>query len=158
MAIRLSTAGVKVQYVVEATAGVKPTTGYIIIPEIKEVPEMNPEPSTIETTTLAETEYKTYVDGLKDLGGALAFTINLTDAFKTIWDTLVASYVTAKAAGKSVWFNVEIPGITQSVFFTGNPSALGVPSMGVGNAIESKIYITPTSAPAWATKVTSVSV
>ena len=73
MGIAISTAGVTFGYAVEATAGTRPTTGYILIPDIKEIPEMNPEPETLESTTLAATEFKTYIEGLKDLGGALSF-------------------------------------------------------------------------------------
>ena len=68
MGIALSTAGVTVGYATETTAGTRPTTGFKLIPDIKEVPEMNPEPESLETTTLAATEFKTYTEGLKDLG------------------------------------------------------------------------------------------
>ena len=115
MGIRLSTAGISVKYAVEDSAGVRPTlaSAYTVIPEIKEIPEINPEPATLETTTLAETTYKTYIDGLKDLGGALTFLANFTEEFKTEWETLVTAYTTAKAAGKATWFLIDIPGITE---------------------------------------------
>ena len=79
MAINLSTAGVQLLYAVEATKGTRPTSGYTRIKGIKSTPSLNPSPETLETTTLDETEYKTYIDGLKDLGGALEFTFNLTE-------------------------------------------------------------------------------
>ena len=78
MGVAINTAGVTVGYAVEATAGTRPTTGYTVIPDIKSVPELNPSPETLESTNLMETEYKTYIEGLKDLGGALSFTANLT--------------------------------------------------------------------------------
>ena len=81
--IQLSTAGVTLLYAAEATAGTRPTTGYEKISEIKSIPELNPEPDNLETTTLEETERKTYVPGLKDIGGALSFTANLTEASMT---------------------------------------------------------------------------
>ena len=62
MGIALSTAGVTIGYATETTVGTRPTTGYTVIPDIKEIPEMNPEPETLETTTLAATEYKTYIE------------------------------------------------------------------------------------------------
>ena len=68
MSVRLSTAGIKFGYAVESTSGTKPTTGYTYIPELKEIPEINPEPSLLETTTLDETEFRTYIAGLKKLG------------------------------------------------------------------------------------------
>ena len=81
MAIELSTAGIKMGYAVEETAGTMPTTGYTVIPSLKSIPSLNPAPDTLETTDLSQTEYKTYIDGLKDLGGALTFTANLTQEF-----------------------------------------------------------------------------
>lgn len=157
MSIRLSTAGIAVKYAVEDTANKMPTTAasFKVIPEIKEIPEINPEPATLETTTLAETEYKTYIDGLKDMGGALSFLANLTEDFKTAWEELVTAYETAKAAGKNTWFMIDIPGITEAVYFTGNPSNLGVPGAGVDAVLEINAFITPTNAPTWAAKPTA---
>ena len=152
MGIALSTAGVTVGYAVEEAKGTRPTAGYTIIPDVKEVPEMNPEPETLETTTLAETEYKTYIEGLKDLGGALSFLANYTTELETVWSTLVAAYKAAKAEGKSVWFEVKHPSLEKSVFFTGQPSAMGLPAMSVNSVLETNLYITPTNAPAWETK------
>jgi hypothetical protein len=154
MGIALSTAGVTFGYAVETSKGTRPTTGYTNIPDVKEVPEMNPEPETLETTVLSETEYKTYIEGLKDLGGALSFLANFTTDLETKWDALVAAYTTAKESGKSVWFEVKHPGLEKSVFFTGQPSAMGLPAMGVNAVLETNLYITPTNAPIWETKTT----
>lgn len=155
MGIALSTAGVTFGYAVEETAGTRPTTGYKLIPDIKEIPEMNPEPETLETTVLSETEYKTYIEGLKDLGGALSFLANFTTDLETKWDELVEAYKAAKTSGKSVWFEVKHPGLEKSVFFTGQPSAMGLPAMGVNAVLETNLYITPTNAPIWETKTTA---
>ena len=152
MGIALSTAGVTVGYAIEETAGTKPTTGYTVIPDIKEVPEMNPEPETLETTTLAETGFKTYIEGLKDLGGALSFLANYTTELEGAWSELVEEYQTAKASGKATWFEVKHPGLEKSVYFTGQPSAMGLPAMSVNSILETNLYITPTNAPVWATK------
>ena len=155
MGVALSTAGVTIGYAVESTAGTRPTTGYITIPDIKEVPEMNPEPETLETTTLAATEYKTYIEGLKDLGGALSFLANFTSELETAWAALITAYNTAKTTKKAVWFEVKHPGLTKSVFFTGQPSAMGLPAMSVNSVLETNLYITPTNAPIWETKTTT---
>lgn len=148
MSVRLSTAGVKFGYAVEQTAGTKPTTGYTYIPELKSIPEMNPEPSLLETTTLDETEFRTYIAGLKDLGSALTFTANLTEDFKEAWETLVSKYETAKAANKATWFVIQVPGITECWYFQGEPSSLGSPGAEVDAVLEMNVYVTPTSAPA----------
>lgn len=152
MGIAMSTAGVTFGYAVEESAGVRPTTGFTLIPDIKEIPEMNPEPETLESTTLSETEFKTYIEGLKDLGGALSFLANYTTELETIWAALVSAYKAAIAEGKATWFEVQHPKLEKSVFFTGQPSAMGLPAMAVNNILETNLYITPTNAPAWEAK------
>lgn len=147
MAINLSTAGVQLHYAVEATAGTRPTTGYTRIYGIKSTPSLNPSPETLETTTLDELEYKTYVDGLKDLGGALEFTFNLTEELIEAWDALMTAYETGKASGKATWFTIVVPGLEESFYFTGNPSEMGLPETSVSAVLEITNYITPTNAP-----------
>lgn len=154
MAIRLSTAGVTLNYAVETTAGTRPTTGYTKVPEIKSIPELNPEPESFETTTLEETEYKTYISGLKDLGGALSFTANLNEDSIAAWDTAVTAYETAATTGKEMWFCIIIPGMADALYFKGQPSPMGLPGMEVSSVLETTVYITPTGAPIWEAKPT----
>lgn len=154
MGIAISTAGVTVGYAVETIKGTRPSTGFKLIPDIKEVPEMNPEPETLETTVLSETEYKTYIEGLKDLGGALSFLANYTSELETVWAALVEAYKTAAATDLATWFEIKHPKLEKSVFFTGQPSAMGLPAMSVNSVLETNLYITPTNAPAWETKST----
>lgn len=157
MAIDLSTAGIQLLYAVETTAGTRPTTGYTRIKGVKSTPSLNAAPDTLETTTLDETEYKTYIDGLKDLGGALEFTFNLTEELITAWDTLMTAYTTAKASGKATWFTIVVPGLTDSFYFTGNPSNMGLPETSVNSVLEITNYITPTNAPEKYAKPTNAS-
>lgn len=153
--IALSTAGVAIKYAVEETANTRPTKGYTQIHDIKEVPDFNPEPETIEATDLEETEYKFYVAGLKDVGGALGFLANFTQALQTHWGEIVAAYNTGIASGKRMWFTIEHPKLEKAVFFTGEPSPMGLPSMSVNGILETTLYITPTNSPAWETKATA---
>ncbi len=155
MAINLSTAGIHLKYAVETTAGTRPETGYIDLVGVKSTPSMNPSPDTLETTTLNETEYKTYIDGLKDLGGALEFTFNLTEELVGLWDTLMEAYEAGKAANKATWFLIDIPGLTNGMYFPGNPSSMGVPETAVNSVLEITNYITPTGAPVKAAKPTA---
>ena len=147
MGIAISTAGVTFGYAVEATKGTRPTTGYTLIPDVKEIPEMNPEPETLETTDLSQTEFKTYIEGLKDLGGALSFLANYTSELEEVWAELVEAYKTAIEEEKATWFEIKHPKLEKSVFFTGQPSAMGLPAMSVNSVLETSLYITPTSAP-----------
>ena len=156
MATYLSSIGVHFYYAVEATKGTRPTTksSYTEIPGVKGIPSLNPTPDNLETTTLNETEYKTYIPGLKDLGGALGFTFNMSNEFKTAWDGLVTADTTARAAEKQTWFYVEVPGLTEGLYFPGQPSSVGLPELSVNSVIEVEASITPTGEPEWAAKPT----
>lgn len=147
MSQRVSTAGMYLAYCVETTAGTRPTSGYQIIPEIKSMPSFNPSPNTIDSTTLLETQYMTYVKGLKDLGGALEYGANLTDDLVNFWETLLDDYDTAVAAGKAMWFAVVHPKLTKATFYKGEPAPIGFNEASVGAMAETTLYITPNSAP-----------
>jgi hypothetical protein len=155
MAIDLSTAGTKVYYAVEKTAGTRPTAAadYVQIKGLKSIPEMNPEPESLETTELEETEYKTYINGLKDLGGALTFTMNLRNDTKKGWKDMYGKYKTGIETGLETWFCIVNPGLDEDLFFTGEPAPLGMPGMEVNSVLESNVYITPTNAPDWYEKL-----
>lgn len=145
---RLSTAGMTLSYAVEATAGTRPTTGYTLIPEVKATPSTNPQPNSIDVTPLNETDFLQYIAGLKDLGGVMQFTANLTADVLTAWnDTLLTAYTTAVAASKATWFCIAHPKLTQAVFFKGEPVACGFNEAAVNAALETTLYIAPQSAP-----------
>ena len=135
------------QYAVETIAGTRPTTGYKIIPEIKSMPNFNPAPSTIDSTTLAETEYMTYVKGLKDLGGALEYGANLTEDLIDFWETLLGEYDAAAESGMAMWFAVVHPKLSKATFYVGEPAPIGFNEASVGAMAETTLYITPNSAP-----------
>lgn len=153
--VNLSTAGIYVAYAKETTAGVRPTTGYTRLTGAKSTPSFNPAPETLETTTLDETEWKTYIDGLKDMGGALEFTFNLTQNLIDEWDVLMTTYDTARNSSPAlrIWFEIVIPGLTKALFFPGNPSEMGLPETSVSSVLEATNYITPVGAPSFETKI-----
>lgn len=155
MAIAISSIGIKVSYAFEAVAGTRPTTGYTHIEGIKEIPELNPAPDTLETTSFDNLEYKSYINGLKDLGGSLSFTANFTQDLFDKWNGdggVMELYKTNKDLGKEMWVCIDIPGITDACFFTAEPSKIGVPGVGVNEVLETPLYITPTGEPTWEAK------
>jgi len=153
MANEFSTAGIKIYYAVETTAGTRPTTGFSVIAGIKSTPDFNPEPSTLEVTDLSDEVWKRYIPGLRDVGGALSFTANLTSAFKTAWEALVSASETAKASSKATWFEIAIPNF-DSFYFAGEPTPLGVKAFNVDEVAEIDAYITPNAIEGWATAST----
>ena len=153
MSQRFSTAGMRLYYAVESTAGTMPTSGLTKIPEIKSVPNFNPAPETIQSTTLEETEYHTHVEGLKDLGGPLEFGANITEDLITAWETCNTAH-DSMDDGKAMWFYVIHDKLQKCVAFKGDPSPLGLNESAVGGMLETTLYITANSAPQWVTKPT----
>lgn len=156
MALEISTAGVSLRYCVETNAGTRPTTGYTLVPNIKETPDFNPEPSTLEVTDLSDLVWKRYIAGLKDPGGALSFTANLTSAFKTAWTNLVSAYTTGIASSKATWFEIAVPNVG-SFFFSGIPSDMGINGMQVDAVAEINVFVTPNKIEGWGTTTTLAS-
>lgn len=153
MAMELSTAGVLLKYCVETTAGTRPTASYTTVPSIKAIPDFNPEPESLEVTDLSDTEWRRYIAGLKDPGGALSFTANLTTAFKTAWSTLVSAYTTGIASNKATWFEIYVPNFG-SFYFAGIPAPLGMSAMDVNSVLEIEAYVTPNQIHGWDTSST----
>ena len=149
----LSTAGVLLKYAAEATAGTRPVSGFTQIPCIKAIPDFNQEPESLEVTDLSDTTWRRYIPGLRDPGGALAFTANLTTQFKTAWETLVSAYETAFADGKSIWFEIMVPNFG-SFYFAGIPTELGMTAMDVNAVLEIEAYVTPNQIEGWGTSST----
>lgn len=147
MGVAINTLGVTVSWAVESTKGTRPTTGYAVIPNIKTVPDMNPAPEAMDYTDLSATEYKTYISGLKDLGGVLSFTANLTEELITEWGKLITAYK-GLDGGKSVWFEIKHPKLAKAVYFTGEPAEIGLPEIGVNAVLETSLHVVPTNEPA----------
>lgn len=145
--IPISTAGTQVCWAVETVAGTMPTAAKLI-PDIKEIPDLNPQPEMLETTDLSCTETKTFIPGLKDLSNASSYTANFTFLLKKEWAKLVEASATAEADGKATWFFIQLKN-GDTVAFTGKPTQLGLPGAGVNSVVEINCYITPTSEPKW---------
>lgn len=158
MANELSTAGVTVGYAFEAVSGTRPTTGYQRIPGVKSTPDLNPEPSNLEVTTLEDTEWKRYILGMKDPGGALPFTCNNTNEFQAAWYTLCRLSEAARADSKATWFVITVPGLDESFFVAAVPSALGVIGMDTDTVAEVQAYISPDDVEGWETSPTNPAV
>ena len=153
--LEFSSAGVQLRYAVETTAGSRPTSGYKVIPSIKGSPDFNAEPSQLDVTDFSDLVWKRSIAGLRDAGGALAFSANMTASFKTAWNSCVSAFATAKASNKATWFEVAIPNF-DSFYFAGQPIELGLKAMDVDSVVEADGYIVPNNIVGWATSSTSV--
>lgn len=146
--VDLSTAGIKVAYGMEETAGTKPTV-FTNIPNPKSIPDFNPEVSTHDVTSLNDTEWKRYIEGLKDVGGALAITFGMSDGFLTMWEDICDKYDAAKATNKRMWMEFFHPRLSKSFFFTCAPTRLGWSAADVDTAWDTSVSVTPTGEIGW---------
>lgn len=124
MGIPTKSIGTKVSYAWETVAGTRPTTGYTIIPDIKETPDLNPESEKLETTTLLNTKNKTYTNGLQDFG-ALEFNANQTKEIIDLHTLLITDYATKSALSLGLWLCIDIIGL-DSCFLPVEPDAIGI--------------------------------
>lgn len=147
MGIALSTIGIKVSYAVEAAAGKRPTTGYKHIPDLKSIPSINPAPNTADATTFDNLEYTSYVQLLKDIGGALEISANFTQELFEVWDGMVDAYEAGIKEGKETWICFDIPGFEKSAFVTVQPARMGIPEASANALLETTVFITPTGEP-----------
>lgn len=152
MALEFNTIGVKLGYCVETSAGSRPTSGYVNIPDIKNIPGADLTPSKLEVTNLID-KYRRYITGVMDAGDSFDITANLTENLKTVWASLVAAANSAWTSGKSTWFEISIPNF-DSFYLAGIPTEMGFNEMGVDAVAEASLHIIPNQIAGWATAST----
>jgi hypothetical protein len=151
MAIPLTSIGAKVSYAFETVANTRPTTGYKKFPMITEIPEMNPTPEMLDTTSLDNLEYTTGVPGLKSLD-TLTFNARVSQALFDLYegtDGIISQYKTANASGLSMWICIDIEGLSKSCYIAVEPSELGMPAVSTNSVVDVSLYFTPIGEPAW---------
>lgn len=145
MANAVSTAGMSIKYAAEATAGTRPTSGYMTIPGAKAIPAVFNEPNALQSTDLAAEKSHSYIPGLSDSGGSIAITVNDCTEFRTAWTACVTAY-SGLTGGKKMWFEIayrEDTGL-ESCYFPGEPVALGFGGAEVDSVLENNANIMPT--------------
>ncbi|MBQ0097910.1 MAG: hypothetical protein KBS62_03115 [Oscillospiraceae bacterium] len=122
MALEILTVGATVKTCLETTAGTRPTTGYTVLPDVNQAPEIELSTEAIDVSNITDaiTRYKA---GRQDPGGDKTFTLNHTEAVITAWEGLVSAV--AGGSGKRLWFEYCFPGATNSFFWAGDPKSLG---------------------------------
>lgn len=153
-AIDLSTAGIRIGVAYESTSGTRPTTGYVNIPGPKSIPTMDDAPSLLDSTSLNAVSYKTYIQGLRDLGGGdIPITFNYTQAFCDTWDAMYSTTQANKATGKRTWIVFYIPGVDDSFFMPVDVVKRGQPGAEVDSVLETKAHFVPIGEPDFYTAV-----
>lgn len=153
VAVDLSTAGIHVGYGFESASGTKPTV-FTDLPNPKSLADMNPEPSTYDTTSLNATEWKTYMAGLKDPGGALAIKFGMSQVLKDLWKELCDTYKTSIESGKRLWMEFYHPKLDEGFFFTCEPIDMGWAAADVDQQWEVEVKVIPTGEIGWDAAIT----
>ncbi len=132
----LTSIGTKVSIAVETVAGTRPVTNYYPIPQVTELPDLDFEPDTIETTSYDNLVYKSYLSGLKDTGGILSFEANYTEYGVEMWDDIVDNLKPeTNPTGLKAWLFVDIPGTDRKWFIPINPVETGLPTAPVNDKV-----------------------
>lgn len=155
MALELSSAGAYIVYAVESTKGTKPASFPLanILSNVKTIGALDADPATYDVTDLSDMEFKRSIPGLKDIGGDVPLTANLTNAFMTAWEGLVTAANTGASSELSTWFEVVIPKLNKGFYFKGVPVPLGLSEIATDSALECTAHIVPNQIVGWDTKI-----
>ena len=124
MANEATTLKARVKYCFESTAGVRPTSGFVTLPNVTEAPEIALSLETIDVSDLSDLISR-YVPGRQDPGGEKQITMNHTDAAINTWNTLAAQADTLKDSGKRCWWEYRYANMAKSFFWCGTPRMIG---------------------------------
>lgn len=124
MALEIITVGAKVKYAFETVSGQRPTSGYKLLGDVTDAPEISLSLSTIDVSNTTD-KITRYVEGRQDPGGEKSFTLNHTDKAINLWETLAAEAEVKKGQGLRLWFEYSYPNAQKSFFWCGTPKKLG---------------------------------
>ena len=152
-AIDLSTAGIRLGI----AYGTRPTSGYTNIPGPKSIPALDDAPSLLDSTSLNNEKYKSYIQGLRDLGGGdIAVTFNYSQEFCDTWDSMYSTNEANKATGKRAWLVFYVPGVDTSFFMPVDIVPRGNPGAEVDSVLETTGHFVPIGEPDFYTAVKPV--
>lgn len=118
----VSTLGVLFGYAVETTAGSQPSA-FTLLTRINQVGGISVDTETIDASALEDAIEKS-IAGRGSTGGSFTVTVNVTQDTITEWTNLITAYNTAKAAGKQMWFNTYVPGLSKSYMVVAEPPTM----------------------------------
>ena len=163
MAGEVSSAGIKIQYAVETSAGVRPTTGYKekeagatlkIAEYVTGISGLTAEFEQYDVTPLAETERHRFVKGLQGNDGNLSLSCNINPTSRADWSAIVTAYE-ALTDGKGMWFAFTLPGDDNSAYFRCIPCPMGFPDVEAASAVQGAVQLIENQYAGWAANPTT---
>lgn len=137
-------AGSWVKWAAEATAGTRPTSGFVALKGVTAVPSFGDQPGVLDVTAINNTN-RVYIFDLPDSGGVIALTVNDASEFRDSFTTMKTAYDAAVAADKGFWIEYAYPpesGI-DSFYYPAAIHELGFGGFEVGAALGNSVSIAP---------------
>lgn len=163
MAGEISSAGVKIYYAPESTAGTMPSTGFKqkatgatlnIADYVTGVSGLGADYDMLDVTPLSETERHRFIKGLQSNDGSIELAANINPTSRADWGAIVDEYA-ALTGGKALWFEFILPGDTDAIFVRGEPLPMRFPDVEAGTAVQGAVQIVENQYADWTTAITS---
>ena len=161
MAGEVSTAGIKIYYAAESTAGTRPTalsawkekaTGATlnIADYVTGISGLTADYEQYDVTPLSELYRHRFVKGLAGNDGNLSLSCNINPTSRTDWQKIVTEY-SGLTGGKGMWWAFMLPGDTQAAFFRAEPCPLGFPDVEAASAGQGAVQLIENQYAGWDT-------
>ena len=163
MAGEISSAGVQIYYAPETVVDTCPSSGFKqkatggtlnIADYVTGISGLGADYDMLDVTPLSETSRHRFVKGLQNNDGSVEFNANINPTSREDWGKIVAEY-TALTGGKSLWWEVILPGDTDGFFFRGEPLPMRFPDVEAGSAVQGAVQIVENKCTGFATKIVS---
>lgn len=163
MAGEISSAGVKILYAPESTVDTCPSTGFKekastgtlnIADYVTGISGLGADFDMYDVTPLSETSRHRFVKGLQNNDGSIEFNCNINPTSRADWGLIVSEFA-ALTGGKSLWWEVILPGDTDGFFFRGEPLPMRFPDVEAGSAVQGAVQIVENKCTGFSTKITS---
>lgn len=149
MAGEISSAGVKILYAPESTAGTRPTTGYkdkatsgtlAIADYVTGISGLGADYDMYDVTPLSEKNRRRFIKGLQSNDGSIEMNANINPTSRDDWGKIVAEFE-ALTGGKMLWFQFVLPGDTKGFFLRCEPMPMRFPDVEAGSAVQGAIQL-----------------
>ncbi|MBW2595137.1 MAG: hypothetical protein JRC93_04045 [Deltaproteobacteria bacterium] len=140
-----STAGITLYYGTSVVTDEVPAepVSWTALTDITSTPALSSSPAKLDSTTLAETVQKTYINGLQDLGGSFEFGANMTSALVTA----VALAAADAEDGTARAFKVSFPApLSKGYWWTGTIDNVAPGESSVDAVATTTLYISQATA------------
>ena len=163
MAGEISSAGIKIYYAPESTAGTCPSTGFKqkatsatlnIADYVTGISGLGADYDMLDVTPLSETDRHRFIKGLQNNDGNISLSANINPTSRADWGRIVAEYE-ALTGGKALWFEFILPGDTDAIFVRGEPLPMRFPDVDAGSAVQGAVQIVENQYKDWSAAVTS---